>query len=945
MLQDMSTPTRNPGDGAREGIIGRRRELDALRSWLDGALDGAGRLVLCTGEPGIGKSRLAQELAGQALAGGTAVAWGRCVEAEGAPAYWAWRQVFRSLLIDPDSVLTGEIESPQDRFRVFEDLTEALRAAADQNGLVVILDDIHWGDEAALLLLRHVANQIGDARLLLVATFRDQEPSVVLARVLPDLLHSPAAERLALRGFDLAEVTQQLSATTEHSSERDARAVLDVTGGNPLFVREVARAMTEGSWRPNQPPRTVLEVVAARLTRVSPDCRRLVQAAAIVGRDFSLTLVAATLNQPVAQCLPRIDEAIAYGLLDRVGEAGEFRFVHALTREAVAASLTTGDRAALHRAVAESIEMLFASDLSEHLADLARHWTEVAPYGAAATARGWALRAAEDAVRRLAYEEGVRLYRAALSFEPTSWSDEERCRAQIGLGHAAYFAGDLSACADAAEAAVAAARTARDPVLLAESALVLEAAPDPRINAIAKHLCDEALAALGDTGDAALRARLYAQRSHLAFYDGDQDATETLSATALDLAHAAADDRAHVEALHARKEACPGPGGRDERIRLASEMLAQAQRTGRSRTAMWGELWRIETLVERGLFAAAAERLPDLQLAVERVGGPVSSWHLDRVTACVAQAQGRYADATAIGRRGFERMRVVEPAPASGAYFALQVALASHAGVAEEAAAFALHPFEPPPRFRTMARLSRAYLLLSTGRTDEAAASYQQAGPLENWSLPAFFRLPGHVYGALVAAQLGRLDHLAVLLDRLEPFRGEHAVGDGVAYMGPIELTLAHGAAALGRVDQAIDDFATAAAQADRAGAIGFAAEARFHRASALFARGGPGDRDHAEPLARDADGLARSLGMAAYVDRTAALVAQFDGVADQPTSLTPREAEVASLVAEGLTNRQIAGRLFISERTAQNHVQHILTKLGFATRSQIAAWRARTSE
>ncbi|MGI8723054.1 MAG: LuxR C-terminal-related transcriptional regulator, partial [Geodermatophilaceae bacterium] len=549
------------------------------------------------------------------------------------------------------------------------------------------------------------------------------------------------------------------------------------------------------------------------------------------------------------------------------------------------------------------------------------------------------------AVRRLAYEEGVRLYRAGLAFDPTSLSNVDHCRAQIGLGRAAYFAGDLNSCADAAEAAASAARTAGHQELQAEAALVLEAAPDPRINAVAKQLCEDALAALSDNGDAALRARLYAQRSHLAFYDGEQDRTESLSATSLDLAHIADDDRALVEALHARKEACPGPAGRDERIRLASEMLALAQRTSSSRTAMWGQLWRIEILTERGLFAAAAEHLPNLALAVERVGGPVSSWHLDRVTAGIAQAQGRYAEAAAIGRRGFERMRVVEPAPASGAYFALQVALASHLGVTEEATAFALNPFDPPPRFRTMARLSRAFLLLCAGRPDEAAASYQQAGPLENWSLPVFFRLPGHVYGALAAAQLERFNDLIVLLDRLEPFRGEHAVGDGVAYMGPVELTLAHGATALGRLDQAVEEFRAAAVQADRSGSPGFVAEARFHLATTLLARGEPGDRDRAEALARDANGLAKSLGMAAYLDRTAALVAQFDRSTEQPTSLSPREAEVAFLVTEGLTNRQIAERLFISERTAQNHVQHILTKLGFATRSQIAAWRTRTTQ
>ncbi|MDQ4021097.1 MAG: AAA family ATPase [Actinomycetota bacterium] len=937
----MGTPTQDPVQVMDDGIVGRRRELDALRGWLGAACDGAGRLVLCVGEPGIGKTRLAQELAGIALASGTAVAWGRCVEADGAPAYWPWRQVLRSLGVDPDTVLAGDVESPEDRFRVFDGVTEAVLGVADKSGLVVILDDIHRGDESSLLVLGHLADQLANARLLVFAAFRDVEPTSVLPRLLPDLLRSPVVGRLDLRGFDLVEVREQLSTT---AAAADARAVLDVSGGNPLFVREIARAIADGTWRPDRPPRTVLDVVGARLSRVSAGCRRLVQTAAIVGRDFSLVLVAATLDEPVAQCLPLIDEAIACGLLDRIGDIGDHRFVHALTRDAVEASLTTADRTALHRAVAEATEAQFAGDLSEHLTDIARHWAELAAYGEAATARQWTIRAAEDAVQRLAYEEGVRLYRAALAFDATPLPDVQRCRVQVALGRAAYFAGDLHGCVDAAIAAAGAARAAQSPELIGEAALVLEAAPGAGVNAAAKQLCEEALAGLGEATHQALRARLLAQRSHLAFYDGEQDRTEPLSAAALDLARESRDDRALVDALRARQEACPGPAGQSERLLLATEMLELAQRTNSARAAMWGELWRIDALVEGGQLAVAAEELPALQLSVERVGGPVSAWHLDRVTACIAQAQGRYGEAAVVGRRGFDRMHAVEPAPATGAYFALQCALASHVGVTAEAAVFAQHPFDPPPRFRTMARLSRAFLLLLAGLSDEASASYQQAGPLDTWSLPAFFILPGYVYGALAAANLGRYDDLTVLLDRLEPFRGEHAIGNGVAYMGPIELTLGRGGAALGRLDLAIDDLAAAAEQADRAGAPGFVAEARYHLAAALLARNGPGDHDRAEPIARDADRLVRALGIAAYANRIRALVAHFDG-GRRPPVLSPREAEVAKLVTEGLTNRQIAERLVISERTAQNHVHHILTKLGFTTRSQIAAWSVRTAD
>src|SRR4051812_28895516 len=243
-----------------DAIVGRRREIAALRTWLEEARGGAGRLVLCAGEPGIGKSRLGQELAGAALASGAAVAWGRCARDEGAPAFWPWRQVLGSLGVDADHVLGAPIESPEDRFRVFEDVSAAVSDAAADRALVVILDDIHWADDPSLLVLRHVAQGLAERPVLVFAAFRDVEPESGLPSVLPDLLRAPGAERLDLRGFDLDEVREQLAKTADDPSA-NAAAVLDLTGGNPLFVREVARAMADGTWRPDRPPRSVLDLV------------------------------------------------------------------------------------------------------------------------------------------------------------------------------------------------------------------------------------------------------------------------------------------------------------------------------------------------------------------------------------------------------------------------------------------------------------------------------------------------------------------------------------------------------------------------------------------------------------------------------------------------------------------------------------------------------------
>jgi len=196
-------------------------------------------------------------------------------------------------------------------------------------------------------------------------------------------------------------------------------------------------------------------------------------------------------------------------------------------------------------------------------------------------------------------------------------------------------------------------------------------------------------------------------------------------------------------------------------------------------------------------------------------------------------------------------------------------------------------------------------------------------------------------HGLAVAIRLGRTQDIEFLAARFEPFRGQHVAngaGPGV-YLGPVELPLGQAAAALGHLDPAVEDLQTAASICDASGARGCAVQARVELAAALTRRRAPGDRDEALAALAAAAREAEQLGMVPFTEWIGQLQAQLTAAPASGSPLSPRELEVARLVARGLTNKQIGQNLYVSERTAENHVQHILTKLGLRNRSQIAVW------
>ena len=345
----------NPLRGLARGVfVGRDAELDQMQELLEDSLGGQGRLLLITGDPGIGKTRTAEQLATYAEVRGAHVHWGRCHEAEGAPPYWPWSEAIRSYVRDADPVglrwqlgsraadvaqivpelgeRLGElgeppgIESEQARFRVFDAVAGFLGGASKSRPLVLVLDDLHWADEPSLLLLRFIARRLADTGLLIVGTYRDVELGRhhPLADTLADLATVNATRRISLHGLAPEAIASyiELTAGVDRPPPDLAAAIREQTGGNPFFVGEVVRLMaTEGRLAEGEArrevaiPQGVREVVGRRLDRLSDEANEVLRLAAVCGREFELAVLERISPLPRERITAALDEAVAARLV------------------------------------------------------------------------------------------------------------------------------------------------------------------------------------------------------------------------------------------------------------------------------------------------------------------------------------------------------------------------------------------------------------------------------------------------------------------------------------------------------------------------------------------------------------------------------------------------------------------------------------------------------
>ena len=461
-------------------FVGRQREMGELKACLEDALSGRGRLVTLVGEPGIGKTRTALELATYAGLRQAQVLWGRCYEGEGAPPYWPWVQAIRSYVrdVEPEQLrsdmgagaadigqvvsdvrdrLPGleappQLEPEQARFRLFDSITAFLKSAGRRQPLVLVLDDLHWADHPSLLLLEFVARELSNARLLIIGTYRDMELTRQhpLSRSLGELTRERLFQRVLLRGLDREDVGRFIELASGITPPTGmVEAVHRQTEGNPLFVTEVVRLLVQegeltqeragqrDSWGVRI-PEGVREVIGRRLDRLSERCNETLTFASVVGREFTLDQLSPLIEDISAdRLLEVLDEALSARVIEELPKTvGRYQFTHALIQETLAAELSTTRKVRLHARIAEALEVLYGADAEAHAAELASHFAEAQTLLGTEKLVRYSLLAGERALGISAHEDALAHFQRGLTGKAGQPMDEEEAALLYGLGRA-----------------------------------------------------------------------------------------------------------------------------------------------------------------------------------------------------------------------------------------------------------------------------------------------------------------------------------------------------------------------------------------------------------------------------------------------------------------------------------------------------------------------------
>jgi len=904
--------------GVRD-FVGRGPVLDRLDAALEDALAGRGRIVLLAGEAGIGKTRTAEEFAAAASSQGVPVHAAWCREGKGAPPYWPWVQILRGLVEGRDAgALESELGSgaariarivpeirerlpdlpdapaeadPEEaRFLLFDAVAGFLTRASERQARILVIDDLHWAGASSLQLLEFLAHEIGAARILLLATYRDIEVDRdhPLAGSLAELARADLCIRIPLEGLEPDQVRELVHRLVGFDPSGELAAeVHRKTDGNPFFVRELVNLLAERqpegseadpSSRELEVPVGVREVIRGRLTRLSPACAGALETASVIGQEFAMEILAAASQLGRESLAEALDEALRAGLIGGTPKGG-YRFAHALTQEAVYVEQSPHRRAQLHGKVGEALERLHAADPDPHLAELAHHFGAA---GDAEKAVAYATRAGHRAMDQMAWEEAAGHFDEALRWlERTAAADPiQRCDLLLDLGEAHYPTGNRERYRQAFLEAGQLAGRCNDAERLDRAAIGFirhqqQGIPDEQ----GVHLVEEALQALGPD-ETPRRAELLAQLAFVLRSGNQLERADALLEEASELAQRLGDLRVLARVAAIRGYLLLNRAHPAELLEACDEisLLAEAAGDASGWSSSAASMWRVHALLSLGNLAeadAAAERLAQVARWYRPAPDELAQYEVMK-----ALLAGRFDEA----ERLIDEAAALARRTGSPGHFHLVAAqtymLRREQGRLSELEAGLRAWAEQRPEMPAW-RCALADLFAALGRSEEARREFEALAASEFAVLPRTDPqwLVSLVLLAEVCMVLEDERRAEVLYELLRPHaRLNVVVGNTAVSWGSTDRLLGSLAGLRRRFEESEAHFEAALEMHARMGTRPWTAHTQYDFARMLRARGEARDRDRALELANGALATARELGMVPLAERAEALQQELQG-------------------------------------------------------------------
>jgi DNA-binding NarL/FixJ family response regulator len=937
--------------GNRTPLVGREAESAVLSEALDCARKGSGTLLLLSGDAGVGKTRLADELA----AGSTALVLRGAATNSVTPPYGPIVAALRSYLrAEPDGLADcgplrshlalllpelGEPAAESDRSTIFEAVRCAFAHLAGSGQALVILDDLQWSDQASLELLAALASPIREMPIVVIAAYRsDGLPRDHSLRWLRnELRRGGNLEELSLEPLGRQQAAALLAALLEEpASESLLGTIHDRTQGSPFFIEELVGALRVRDRLHSGPtglelagesevpvPDTVRDAVVIGASELSERAREAAEVAAIADQPFELELVAELADRA------GLAELTGKGHLVEE-EAGRAAFRHALVRDAIYAEVPWLRRGEIHRRLAEALEQEGGTST-----EIAAHWRSAGDAERARTAFVEAVRQSEGLH---AYRDATKAAREALELWSEGEEDELRVETLERYGRCAELAGELTEAAKALRELAAIRSAAADSLGFARVQHRLAAVYDLRGERdtafAARRLAAEAFAANGMLADAALERLTMAD--HQRARAGYGEAIE-LSQAALEEAKAA--DRLDLGARARGLLGVAQAKGGEFETGLETVRGALALALEHDLTPVAAELYQRLSMV---LYDASdyrrAEEALDTALGLCRTGEDVRT-ELACVTCLVyvLRERGEWARASELGRELIDSGTAVWVAEGLvGAIHAFQGKLSSARRMLS--ASRSVSSSVGHYNMFMDATTGLAYVAAAEGAEEEAAEHCRTL--LARWeeSEDHHYAVWGVRWATAFFARQGDRERVHACTEALATMASEAGHGDALAAL----------AQALGEMAVLDGDEGAAAEHFSRAVELHRTLAVPFERAQIELRAGvvlaAAGEREQALERLCDAYRTASKLGARPLASAAAREVAELgESVAQRlggraatradGVQLTRRELEVLRLVSIGRTNREIAAELFISQRTVDMHVRNLLGKLDCRSR------------